>query len=43
MERKAIVIYTDGSCLNNGAPNAAGGWAAILTCGKHRQRHLSTK
>ena len=37
MERKAIVIYTDGSCLNNGAPNAAGGWAAILTCGKHRK------
>lgn len=35
--RKAIVIYTDGSCLDNGKENACGGWAAILTCGNHRR------
>lgn len=35
MKRTVITIATDGSCLNNGAENAAGGWAAILRCGTH--------
>lgn len=36
MERKNVVIYTDGSCLGNktGAP---GGWCAIITLGKHEK------
>ena len=37
MERKIVSIYTDGSCLNNGAPDAKGGWAAILTYGNKRK------
>ena len=33
-ERPAVVIYTDGACSGNPGP---GGWAAILTSGKHRK------
>jgi ribonuclease HI len=25
-----IILYTDGSCVNNGAKNAIGGWAYVL-------------
>ncbi|MDE2730489.1 MAG: ribonuclease HI [Bacteroidota bacterium] len=31
---KDVIIYTDGSCLNNPGP---GGWAAILKYGKHER------
>jgi len=32
-----VIIYTDGSCLGNGEPNAVGGFAAIALCGKSRK------
>lgn len=37
---RTVTIYTDGSCINNGKPNAKGGWAAVLSNGK-TQRQLS--
>lgn len=30
MEMKDVEIYTDGSCLNNGQPDAIGGWAVVI-------------
>ena len=30
-QQRTIQIATDGACLNNGQPNAQGGWAAILS------------
>lgn len=35
-----ITIYTDGSSLNNGSPNAKGGWSAVFSNGR-TQRLLS--
>lgn len=35
--RTAVTIYTDGSCLRNGAENAPGGWAAIMQFGNNRK------
>lgn len=37
MKRINVTVYTDGSCLNNGAADAVGGWAAVLKTGKHRK------
>ena len=34
MERKNIIVYTDGSCIGNGAANNKGGWAAIMQYGE---------
>lgn len=34
---KQVTIFTDGSCIKNGAPDACGGYAAILTYGSHRK------
>lgn len=36
---KEVTIYTDGSCLNNGQPDAPGGWAAVLI-GKKNSREI---
>lgn len=33
-ERPKVIIYTDGACRGNPGP---GGWAAILTFGKHEK------
>ncbi|OIN07920.1 ribonuclease H family protein [Oceanisphaera psychrotolerans] len=40
MTSSIIRLYTDGSCLKNGADNAPGGWAAVLESG-HKQLRIS--
>lgn len=37
MNNDKIIVYTDGSCLNNGSPDAGCGWAAkLIYNGKYR-------
>lgn len=37
-----VIVYTDGSCINNGSPFAFGGWAAVLEY-PQEQRRISGK
>lgn len=39
--QRTIQIFTDGACLNNGQPQARGGWAAILRNPEGRTKEIS--
>ncbi|MEG7360905.1 ribonuclease HI [Pseudomonas citronellolis] len=40
-QQRIIQIFTDGACLNNGKPQARGGWAAILRNPEGRTKEIA--
>jgi ribonuclease HI len=34
-----IIVYTDGSCINNGTDNSKGGWSFIIKYGNNKEIH----